>query len=70
MLLILPPLVLGFMVLALMAALLMYARYLTKPWTRDAYVRANVVGVAPRVVPQLMRINRQQISTKLSSSEY
>jgi multidrug resistance efflux pump len=42
--------------LALAAALLLYARYLTKPWTRDAYVRANVVGVAPRVAGPIVQI--------------
>ncbi len=47
---------LGVVVLALMAALLMYGRYLTKPWTRDAYVRANVVGVAPRVAGPIVQI--------------
>jgi multidrug resistance efflux pump len=47
---------LGVVVLALLAALLMYARYLTKPWTRDAYVRANVVGVAPRVEGPIIEI--------------
>ena len=47
---------LGVVVLALMAALLLYARYLTKPWTRDAYVRANVVGVAPRVAGPIVQI--------------
>jgi multidrug resistance efflux pump len=47
---------LGVVCLALLAALLMYARYLTKPWTRDAYVRANVVGVAPRVAGPIVQI--------------
>ena len=42
--------------LALVAALFLYARYLTKPWTRDAYVRANVVGVAPRVAGPIVQI--------------
>jgi multidrug resistance efflux pump len=46
----------GVVVLALVAALLMYARYLTKPWTRDAYVRANVVGVAPRIAGPIVQI--------------
>jgi multidrug resistance efflux pump len=46
----------GVVVLALVAALLMYERYLTKPWTRDAYVRANVVGVAPRVAGPVVQI--------------
>ena len=40
----------GFVVvLAAMASLGMYERYTTKPWTRDAQVRANVVGIACRV---------------------
>jgi multidrug resistance efflux pump len=47
---------LGVVVLALVAALLMYGRYLTKPWTRDAYVRANVIGVAPRVAGPIIEI--------------
>ncbi len=47
---------LGVVMLALVAALLLYARYLTKPWTRDAYVRANVVGVAPRVAGPIVQI--------------
>ena len=47
---------LGVVALALMAALLMYGRYLTKPWTRDAYVRANVIGVAPRVAGPVIEI--------------
>jgi RND family efflux transporter MFP subunit len=34
----------------------MYERYLTKPWTRDAYVRANVVGVAPRIAGPVVQI--------------
>ncbi len=36
-------------VLAVVLSLLMYWRYSTKPWTRDAQVQANVVGIAPRV---------------------
>ena len=47
---------LGIVVLALVAALLLYSRYLTKPWTRDAYVRANVIGVAPRVAGPIIEI--------------
>lgn len=40
----------GFVVvLAALASLGMYERYTTKPWTRDAQVRANVVGIACRV---------------------
>ena len=47
---------LGVIVLALAAALLMYSRYLSKPWTRDAYVRANIVGIAPRVPGPIVQI--------------
>jgi multidrug resistance efflux pump len=43
-------------VLATVAALLMYQRYLTKPWTRDAYVRANIIGIAPRVAGPIINI--------------
>jgi multidrug resistance efflux pump len=35
--------------LAVVAALAMYVRYTNRPWTRDAQVRANIVGIAPRV---------------------
>jgi multidrug resistance efflux pump len=43
-------------VLAVLAALTMYWRYESKPWTRDAQVRANVVGIAPRVAGPIIRI--------------
>lgn len=43
-------------VLALVAALAMYHRYVTRPWTRDAQVRANVVGVACRVGGPIIQI--------------
>lgn len=46
----------GVVVLAVIAALLMYGRYLSKPWTRDAYVRANIVGIAPRVAGPIVSI--------------
>ena len=55
---------LGVVALALVAALLMYERYLTKPWTRDAYVRANVVGVAPRVAKDDGQAQSHQLSHK------
>lgn len=42
--------------LAVLAALAMYWRYETKPWTRDAQVRANVVGIAPRVAGPIIHI--------------
>jgi len=35
--------------LAALAALTLYRQYLANPWTRDGQVRANVVGIAPRV---------------------
>ena len=47
---------LGIVVLALVTASLLYSRYLTKPWTRDAYVRANVIGVAQRVAGPIIEI--------------
>lgn len=42
--------------LAVVAALLMYARYVNRPWTRDAQVRANVVGIACRVEGPIINI--------------
>ena len=47
----------GFVVvLAALASLGMYERYTTKPWTRDAQVRANVVGIACRVSGPIINI--------------
>jgi len=43
-------------VLALAASLAMYARYTNRPWTRDAQVRANVVGIACRVAGPIIQI--------------
>jgi RND family efflux transporter MFP subunit len=43
-------------VLALLAALGMYQRYSTQPWTRDGQVRANVVGIASRVAGPIVKI--------------
>ena len=31
------------------AAVSLYGRYAQNPWTRDGQVRANIVGIAPRV---------------------
>ena len=42
--------------LAIAASLAMYHRYVTRPWTRDAQVRANVVGVACRVGGPIIQI--------------
>jgi len=43
-------------ILAIGAALAMYHRYVTRPWTRDAQVRANVVGIACRVAGPILQI--------------
>lgn len=43
-------------VLAIGAALLMNHRYVTRPWTRDAQVRANIVGIAPRVEGPIVQL--------------
>lgn len=33
-----------------------YQKYLAHPWTRDGQVRANVVGIAPRVGGPISRV--------------
>ncbi len=43
-------------VLAIAASILLYVRYVNKPWTRDAQVRANVVGIAPRISGPIIQI--------------
>ncbi len=47
---------LSVVVLALAALSLLYYRFIHFPWTRDAQVRANVVGIAPRVSGPIIRI--------------
>ena len=42
--------------LAIWAAVSLYHRYLQNPWTRDGQVRANVVGIAPRVSGPIIRV--------------
>ena len=42
--------------LAVVATCILYWRYSTKPWTRDGQVRANVVGIAPRVAGPIIQI--------------
>jgi multidrug resistance efflux pump len=42
--------------LALIAAIVLYWRYSTRPWTRDAQVKANVVGIAPRIAGPIIQI--------------
>jgi multidrug resistance efflux pump len=42
--------------LAIWAAVSLYHRYLQNPWTRDGQVRANIVGIAPRVSGPIIRV--------------
>ena len=42
--------------LAAAAAFLLYKHYATHPWTRDGQVRANIVGIAPRVAGPVIQI--------------
>ena len=42
--------------LAAVDAWSLYQRYLTVPWTRDCQVRANVVGIAPRVAGPVVQV--------------
>jgi RND family efflux transporter MFP subunit len=41
---------------AVVAAWFLYQKYVTDPWTRDCQVRANVVGIAPRVSGPIINI--------------
>jgi multidrug resistance efflux pump len=38
------------------AAWSLYQKYIQNPWTRDGQVRANVIGVAPRVAGPIIRV--------------
>jgi multidrug resistance efflux pump len=42
--------------LAAWAAWTLYQRYVETPWTRDAQVRANIVGIAPRVSGPIVQV--------------
>jgi multidrug resistance efflux pump len=42
--------------LAVWAGVSLYNNYILNPWTRDGQVRANVVGIAPRVSGPIIRI--------------
>src|SRR5258707_10235317 len=42
--------------LALWAAVSLYIRYIEHPWTRDGQVRANIVGIAPRVSGPIIHV--------------
>jgi multidrug resistance efflux pump len=48
------------------AAWSLYQRYIMNPWTRDAQVRANVVGIAPRVSGPIVLVavrDNQEVKT-------
>src|ERR1700751_5310785 len=38
------------------AAWVLYERYVNDPWTRDSQVRANIVGIAPRVSGPIVQV--------------
>jgi multidrug resistance efflux pump len=42
--------------LAVWAAVSLYSRYVENPWTRDGQVRANIVGIAPRVSGPIIQV--------------
>ena len=42
--------------LAAWAAWTLYQRYVETPWTRDGQVRANIVGIAPRVSGPIIQV--------------
>ena len=42
--------------LALWAAVSLYLRYIEHPWTRDGQIRANIVGIAPRVSGPIVHV--------------
>jgi multidrug resistance efflux pump len=43
-------------VLAGWAAVALYLRYMQHPWTRDGQVRANIVGIAPRISGPIIHV--------------
>ncbi len=45
------------MLVAAVTAWLLYSRYMSRPWTRDGQVRADMVRIAPRVSGYLVEIN-------------
>ena len=47
---------LAFVGLAGWAGVSLYHRYIQNPWTRDGQVRANVVGIAPRVSGPIVQV--------------
>jgi multidrug resistance efflux pump len=52
--------------LAAIAAWFLYQKYVIDPWTRDCQVRANIVGMAPRVSGPITNIpvhDNQEVKT-------
>jgi multidrug resistance efflux pump len=52
--------------LAVWAVVSLYCRYIENPWTRDGQVRANIVGIAPRVSGPIIHVavrDNQQLRT-------
>jgi len=52
--------------LAVWAGFSLYTNYIQNPWTRDGQVRANIVGIAPRVSGPIIHIpirDNQQVKT-------
>ena len=47
---------LSLVIMAILAAATLYHRYIHNTWTRDGQVRANVVGIAPRVSGPIIRV--------------
>jgi multidrug efflux pump subunit AcrA (membrane-fusion protein) len=42
--------------IAATTAWFLYRKYVTDPWTRDSQIRANIVGIAPRVAGPIISI--------------
>jgi RND family efflux transporter MFP subunit len=42
--------------IAATAVWFLYRKYVTDPWTRDSQIRANIVGIAPRVAGPIINI--------------
>jgi multidrug resistance efflux pump len=42
--------------IAATTAWLLYRKYVTDPWTRDSQIRANIVGIVPRVAGPIINI--------------
>lgn len=46
----------GVLILAALAGYLLFTRFEHDPWTRDAQIQANIVGIAPRVAGPIIQI--------------